>query len=96
MRLSPRDQLFLNRDVAPWALAAGEECEDLMCVNYETCFLEPLDALRARLKIKPNPLPRDSSLRMSTYMRRRRRMKKTGLNGEGGGEKDGGRNGEKG
>lgn len=39
----------------PWALRAGMQAVDLMCVPYERHFHEPLDVVRARWRIIPAP-----------------------------------------
>ncbi|KAK9809688.1 hypothetical protein WJX73_005032 [Symbiochloris irregularis] len=55
-RLKQEDRVRLNSQLLPWALRAGSECADLMCIYYEEHFQENLETLRQRWRITPAPL----------------------------------------
>ncbi|KAL2905372.1 Ubiquinone biosynthesis protein COQ4-like protein mitochondrial [Bienertia sinuspersici] len=53
---SKQGSLFLEHYL-PWALRAGMNCTDLMCVYYERHFEEDLDVVRKNWGIIPAPPP---------------------------------------
>ena len=59
LRLRPELRASMLRQGLPWALRAGSQAADLMCIHYEQHFAEGLDLCRARWRITPwtRPLP---------------------------------------
>eukprot|EP00897_Mesotaenium_endlicherianum_P010232 jgi/Mesen1/9237/ME000006S09237 len=55
VKLSPRNRLALQNVYYPWAVRAGLQATDLMCIYYEKYFDEGLDEVRARWRITPAP-----------------------------------------
>ncbi len=55
LRLNAARRAELSRTHLPWALRAGAQAVDLMCVRYEAHFHESLDVVRARWRIVPAP-----------------------------------------
>lgn len=53
LRLSGDQQAAMLRHGFPWALRAGSQAVDLMCIHYELHFEEALDLCRARWRITP-------------------------------------------
>ncbi|KXZ41294.1 hypothetical protein GPECTOR_572g612 [Gonium pectorale] len=56
-RLPPADRELLQRHYLPWALRAGNRCEDLMSIYYERHFEEDLERVRQEHRIIPAPQP---------------------------------------
>ena len=50
-RLSPSDARWLAGTALPWAVRAGGRCADLLCLDYEGAFGEPLDEVRERWRV---------------------------------------------
>lgn len=56
-RLPREDRLLLWRHYLPWALKAGMQSRDLMCIYYEQHFHRDLEELRQEWNILPAPHP---------------------------------------
>ena len=54
-RLDRERRRLLNTVYLPWALRAGSQSADLMCLYYEDHFQEDIDILRQRWRIQPSP-----------------------------------------
>lgn len=56
-RFSGRQRQLFYQHYFPWALKAGIQCTDLMCIYYERHFHEDLEDVRQRWGINPAPPP---------------------------------------
>lgn len=54
-RLKPESRRSLNTVYIPWALRAGSQAADLMCIYYEKHFEERLEDVREKWRILPAP-----------------------------------------
>jgi len=61
LRLPPASRRRLLQRGLPWALRAGSQAVDLMCVDYEAHLGEALDVVRARWHIIPYVPQREAS-----------------------------------
>lgn len=55
LRFSEKQRRLFFQHYFPWAIRAGKECNDLMCVYCEKHFHEDLDVVRQKLGIIPAP-----------------------------------------
>lgn len=55
-RLDRERRRVLNSVYLPWAVRAGSQCADLMCLYYEEHFGEDINVLRKRWRIEPRPV----------------------------------------
>jgi ubiquinone biosynthesis protein COQ4 len=56
LRLPREERVILRRDLVPWAVRCGRSAVDLMTVDYEAHFEQPLDEVRALLRFEAAPL----------------------------------------
>ncbi|GAB2280180.1 hypothetical protein Dimus_014818 [Dionaea muscipula] len=56
-RFSSKQRSVFFQHYFPWAIRAGMNCTDLMCIHYEQHFNEDLDVVRQRWGITPAPPP---------------------------------------
>ncbi|KAG6598645.1 Ubiquinone biosynthesis protein COQ4-like, mitochondrial, partial [Cucurbita argyrosperma subsp. sororia] len=56
-RFNDRQRKLFFQHYFPWAIRAGMQCTDLMCIYYERHFHEDLDEMRAKWGIIPLPPP---------------------------------------
>ncbi|XP_022131868.1 ubiquinone biosynthesis protein COQ4 homolog, mitochondrial isoform X3 [Momordica charantia] len=54
-RFNDKQRKLFFQHYFPWAMRAGMQCTDLMCVYYERHFHEDLDEVRAKWGIVPAP-----------------------------------------
>lgn len=54
-RFSEKQRKLFYQHYFPWAVRAGKQCNDLMCVYYEQHFHEDLEDVRRKLGIIPVP-----------------------------------------
>ncbi|ESW16545.1 hypothetical protein PHAVU_007G165400 [Phaseolus vulgaris] len=55
-RFSEKQRKMFYRHYFLWAIRAGMQCIDLMCVYYEQHFHEDLEDVRRKLQIVPSPI----------------------------------------
>lgn len=55
-RLKSKSRRSLNTVYLPWALRAGSQAADLMCIYYENHFEERLEDVREKWRILPAPI----------------------------------------
>ncbi|KAK9707168.1 hypothetical protein RND81_07G177200 [Saponaria officinalis] len=55
LRFNPTQRSLFYEHYFPWALSAGVNCSDLMCIHYERHFNEDLDSVRQKWGIVPAP-----------------------------------------
>jgi len=55
-RFSEKQRKLFYQHYFPWAVRAGMQCTDLMCVYYERHFHEDLEDVRRKLQIVPPPI----------------------------------------
>ncbi|KAL2349147.1 hypothetical protein Fmac_003147 [Flemingia macrophylla] len=53
MRFNAKQRKLFYQHYFPWAVRAGMQCNDLMCVYYEQHFHEDLEDVRRKLAIVP-------------------------------------------
>ena len=56
-RFNSKQRALFFEHYFPWALRAGMNCTDLMCIYYERHFEEDLDVVRRKWGIIPAPSP---------------------------------------
>lgn len=54
-KLSQKNRKLLNTVYLPWAIKAGSQASDLMCIYYEEYFDQPLSEVRKKWRILPVP-----------------------------------------
>ncbi|KAK7355736.1 hypothetical protein VNO80_14997 [Phaseolus coccineus] len=55
-RFGEKQRKLFYQHYFPWAIRAGMQCTDLMCVYYEWHFHEDLEDVRRKLQIVPSPI----------------------------------------
>lgn len=56
-RFNEKQRKFFFQHYFPWAIRAGLQCTDLMCIYYEQHFHEDLEDVRRKWGILPAPVP---------------------------------------